>query len=87
MSGWRSSAGSIAKTYRISFDSAIRAVDEIGQVAAELARRPDISILAAGTLTVTSPAGGTADTVTELDLVLASRIDEIMPAYGGRPAD
>jgi 4a-hydroxytetrahydrobiopterin dehydratase len=83
--GWAGGTGGIRKTYEITYDAAIRAIDEIGQAAIELEHRPDIDLrFSSVTIFLTTHTAG--DTVTELDLHTARRLDEILSGYGAAPA-
>jgi 4a-hydroxytetrahydrobiopterin dehydratase len=79
--GWHGDTSGICRDYRIGYDDAIRAVAEIGRAAAELEHRPDIDIRW-DRLTVYLTTHTAGDVVTELDLVTASRIDEIAKNHG-----
>src|SRR5205823_10644802 len=79
LDGWQGDGREIARTAELpSFPAAIRVVDRVAEVAEEMDHHPDIDIRWR-TLTLrcsTHSAGG----VTELDLGLAGRIDEIIAA-------
>jgi 4a-hydroxytetrahydrobiopterin dehydratase len=79
LDGWTGDAREITRTAELpGFPAAIRVVDLVAEVAEELDHHPDIDIRWR-TLTFrcsTHSAGG----VTELDLRLAGRIDEIVAA-------
>ncbi|HEX6871830.1 MAG TPA: 4a-hydroxytetrahydrobiopterin dehydratase [Micromonosporaceae bacterium] len=74
---WSGDASAIRRTVALpSFGSAIRAVDDVAAVAEEMDHHPDIDIRWR-TLTfacATHAMGG----VTDLDLALARRIDEVV---------
>ena len=76
LDGWHGDTSGIAKTYAIGYDSAIRAVAEIGVAAVELEHRPDLDIRWAG-LTVYLTTHTAGNVVTELDMLTAARLDEI----------
>lgn len=79
--GWRTDMTAIWKTYAIAYDDAIKAVGEFGQAAVELEHRPDIDIRW-DRLTVHLTTHTAGDVVTELDFLLATRIDAIAAAHG-----
>jgi 4a-hydroxytetrahydrobiopterin dehydratase len=83
--GWAGDPSGIARTVALpSFPEAVAVVDRVAVVAEELDHHPDIDIRWRN-LTfrcATHSAGG----VTARDLDLASRIDEIVAAAGGRDA-
>jgi 4a-hydroxytetrahydrobiopterin dehydratase len=83
--GWAGDPSAIARTVALpSFPAAIRVVDQVAEVAEELDHHPDIDIRWRK-LTfrcATHSAGG----VTQWDLDLAGRIDEIVAAAGGQDA-
>ncbi len=80
LAGWVGDTRQIRKTYRVDYDTGIRMVGEIGEVAIELEHRPDIDIRWDGVLiTMTTHTAG--DVVTGLDFELARRIDEIAARY------
>ena len=82
--GWHGDTTGIGKDYAIGYDDAIRAVAEIGRAAIELEHRPDIDIRWAG-LRVWLTTHTAGDVVTELDFLLAARIDSIAAAFGATP--
>lgn len=81
LEGWRGDTAGIGKAYAIGYDDAVRAVGGIGQAAIELEHRPDIDIRW-DRLTVYLTTHTAGDVVTELDFLLAARIDEIAVAHG-----
>lgn len=81
LGGWHGDTAGIAKDYAVGYDTAIRIVAEIGQAAIELEHRPDIDIRWAR-LHVFMTTHTAGDVVTELDLLLAARIDDIAKAAG-----
>jgi 4a-hydroxytetrahydrobiopterin dehydratase len=85
LDGWHGATTGISKTYTISYDAAIQAVGEIGQAAIELEHRPDIDIRW-DRLTVYLTTHTAGDVVTELDFLLAERIDQITVAHGATTA-
>jgi 4a-hydroxytetrahydrobiopterin dehydratase len=85
MDGWHGDTTGIGNDYAIGYDDAIRAIAEIGQAAIELEHRPDIDIRWAG-LRVYLTTHTAGDVVTELDFLLAARIDAIARAHGGTAA-
>ncbi|MEV6980019.1 4a-hydroxytetrahydrobiopterin dehydratase [Sphaerisporangium sp. NPDC051017] len=78
--GWTGDTNQISKTYAVDYDTAIRIVADIGQAAIELEHRPDINIRwdQLHIFMTTHTAG---DVVTELDFLLAERIDQIIQAH------
>lgn len=83
--GWHGSTMGISKTYAIDYDEAIQAVGAIGLAAVELEHRPDIDIRW-DKLTVYLTTHTAGDVVTELDFLLAERIDQITAAHGATTA-
>jgi 4a-hydroxytetrahydrobiopterin dehydratase len=81
LDGWRGDAKEISRTVElVSFPAAIAVVDRVAEVAETLDHHPDIDIRWR-TLTfhcVTHSAGG----VTDYDIQLARRIDEIVGSAG-----
>jgi len=81
LDGWQGNGGAIRRTVELpTFIDAIRLVDRVAEAAEDLDHHPDIDIRWR-TLTftcVTHSAGG----VTDRDLSLAARIDEIVREAG-----
>jgi 4a-hydroxytetrahydrobiopterin dehydratase len=80
--GWTGDESAIARTVKLpSFPEAIAVVDRVATVAEEMDHHPDIDIRwrMVTFRCSTHSAGG----VTDLDLDLASRIDEIVGAAAG----
>jgi len=79
--GWHGDTNGISKDYRVDYDTAIQIVAEIGTAAVELAHRPDIDIRwdRLHVFMTTHTAG---DVVTELDFLLAARIDAMAAGHG-----
>jgi 4a-hydroxytetrahydrobiopterin dehydratase len=84
LEGWHGDTSGISKDYRVDYDTAIRVVAEIGKAAVALAHRPDIDIRwdRLHVFMTTHTAG---DVVTELDFLLAARIDAIAAGYEAEP--
>lgn len=80
LEGWRGTTGSISKDYRVGYDTAIRIVAEIGNAAIELEHRPDIDVRW-DQLHIHMTTHTAGDVVTELDFLLAARIDAIVHPY------
>ncbi|WP_326644069.1 4a-hydroxytetrahydrobiopterin dehydratase [Streptosporangium sp. NBC_01755] len=80
-SGWSGDTNEISKNYSIDYDSAMRAVAEIAQVAIELEHRPDIDIRW-DHLRIAMTTHTAGDVVTELDFLLAVRINKITQRHG-----
>lgn len=80
LEGWRGDTSGISKDYSLDYDTAIRAVAEIGKAAIELEHRPDIDIRwdRLHVFLTTHTAG---DVITELDFQLVARIDAIAATY------
>lgn len=85
LDGWYGTTAGISKVYAVGYDAAIEAVSEIGVAAIELEHRPDIDIRW-DRLTVYLTTHTAGDVVTELDFLLAARIDQITAAHGGATA-
>ncbi len=81
LEGWHGDTSGISKDYSVDYDTAVRIVAEIGKAAVELEHRPDIDIRwdRLHVFLTTHTAG---DVVTELDFLLAARIDTIVASYG-----
>ena len=75
--GWTGDTSQISKTYAVAYDTAIQIVAEIGEAARELQHRPDIDIRW-DHLHISMTTHTAGDFVTELDFLLAKRIDEIV---------
>jgi 4a-hydroxytetrahydrobiopterin dehydratase len=84
LDGWHGDTTGVTKAYAIAYDDAILAVAEIGQAAIELEHRPDIDIRW-DRLTVHLTTHTAGDVVTELDFLLADRVDQITSAHGAMP--
>lgn len=77
---WQQVGSEITRIYPVDYDTAIAAVAEIGQAAVELEHRPDLDIRwSALTVTMTTHTAG--DVLTELDFLLADRVDQIIARY------
>jgi 4a-hydroxytetrahydrobiopterin dehydratase len=85
LDGWHGDTGGISKDYRVDYDIAIRIVAEIGKAAIELEHRPDIDIRW-DRLRVFMTTHTAGDVVTELDFLLAARIDAIAAFHGAETA-
>jgi 4a-hydroxytetrahydrobiopterin dehydratase len=83
LEGWRGDTAGISKDYSIGYDAAIGMVAEIGRAAVELEHRPDLDIRW-DRLRVFMTTHTAGDVVTELDFLLASRIDRIAVAHGAQ---
>ena len=84
LDGWHGDTGGISKDYRVDYDTAIQIVAEIGKAAIELEHRPDIDIRW-DRLRIFMTTHTARDVVTELDLLLAARIDAIAASHGAKP--
>ncbi|MBV9381333.1 MAG: 4a-hydroxytetrahydrobiopterin dehydratase [Streptosporangiaceae bacterium] len=84
LDSWHGGTAGISKDYQVGYDDAIRIVGDVGKVAIELEHRPDIDIRwdRLHVFLTTHTAG---NVVTELDFLLASRIDAIAAAHGATP--
>jgi len=82
--GWSGDATEIRRGFSVGYDTAIRIVGEVGQVAVELEHRPDIDIRW-DVLHFSMTTHTAGDVVTELDFQLAERIDAVADRYGARP--
>lgn len=81
--GWSGDASALSRTVEFAgFPEAIRVVDRVAEVAEELNHHPDIDVRWRSVTfrCATHSAGG----VTQKDLDLASRIDDIVASAGGR---
>ena len=84
LEGWHGNTGGIGKDYQIDYDTAIRIVADIGKAAIDLEHRPDIDIRW-DRLHVHLTTHTAGDVVTELDFLLAARIDAIASSHGAKP--
>ncbi len=82
--GWSGSTAGISKTFAVGYDDAIQIVTEVGAAAIELEHRPDIDIRW-DRLSFAMTTHTAGDVVTELDFILAQRIDRIAAAHGAKP--
>lgn len=81
LGGWRGDTAGITKDYPIGWDNAIQVATAIGKAATELEHRPDLDVRWEG-LRVFMTTHTAGDVVTELDLLMAARIDQIVTATG-----
>jgi len=78
--GWQGDTRGIWKDYAIDYDDAVIAVAGIGNEAIELEHRPDIDVRW-GRLRIFLTTHTAGDVVTELDLLMAGRLDAIVAAH------
>ncbi len=81
LNGWSGDTTQISKAYAVGYDTAMQIVAEIAKVAIELEHRPDIDIRW-DNLRVVMTTHTAGDVVTELDFLLAERIDQIAQHHG-----
>jgi 4a-hydroxytetrahydrobiopterin dehydratase len=79
--GWEGDISGIGKDYPIGWDTAAAITPQVAALAVELEHRPDLDIRWTGlhVFLTTHTAG---DVVTELDLMMAARLDAIASASG-----
>ncbi|GGK74063.1 hypothetical protein Sme01_33460 [Sphaerisporangium melleum] len=80
LTGWTGDTKQITKSYQVNYDTAIKIVTDIGKAAIELEHRPDITIRWAE-LQISMTTHTAGDAVTELDFLLAERIDQIVQRH------
>jgi pterin-4a-carbinolamine dehydratase len=78
--GWHGDTTGISRDYPVGWDAAAVMVTDILPLAVELEHRPDLDIRWPG-LHVFLTTHTAQDTVTELDLVTAARLDAIAAAH------
>lgn len=83
--GWSGDTREIAKTFNVDHDNTPRIFAEVWKAADELEHHPDIDVRWE-TLRFTMTTHTAGDVVTELDFLLADRIDAIAAAHGAGPA-
>jgi 4a-hydroxytetrahydrobiopterin dehydratase len=83
-SGWSGGTAGIRKSFAVGYDDAIQIVTEVAAAAIELEHRPDIDIRW-DRLSFAMTTHTAGDVVTELDFLLAQRIDWIAAAHGAEP--
>lgn len=82
LAGWEGTTAGISKTYPIGWDEAAAVIVDIIPAAIELEHRPDLDIRWGG-LTVHLVTHTAQDVVTELDLITAERLDQIVARRNG----
>jgi 4a-hydroxytetrahydrobiopterin dehydratase len=83
--GWSGDTKQISRTYAVDYDTAMLIVAEIARIAIELEHRPDIDIRW-DRLHIAMTTHTAGDVVTELDFLLADRIDQVVQQHGGSTA-
>lgn len=83
--GWTGDTEEIEKTFNVEYHAGVAIVVEVAQAAIELEHHPDIDIRW-DTLRFAITTHTAGDVVTELDFLLADRIDTIASAHGAMPA-
>jgi 4a-hydroxytetrahydrobiopterin dehydratase len=79
--GWTGDTEEIEKTFDVDYHAGVAIVVEVAQVAIELEHHPDIDIRW-DTLRFAITTHTAGDVVTELDFLLADRIDTIATTHG-----
>jgi 4a-hydroxytetrahydrobiopterin dehydratase len=85
LDGWDGDTNGIAKTYRVAYDEAIGFVGAIGTLAVDMEHRPDLDVRW-DTLKVAMTTHTAGDVVTELDLAMAKRLDELAAEHDATTA-
>lgn len=83
--GWTGDTQEITKTFDVAYHAAVAIIVEVARAAIELVHHPDIDLRwdKLRFMVTTHTAG---DRVTELDFLLADRIDTIAAQHGAAPA-
>lgn len=81
-SGWAGDTNEIEKTFSIEYHAGVATIVEVARVAIELEHHPDIDVRW-DTLRFAITTHTAGDQVTELDFLLADRIDAIAANHGG----
>jgi 4a-hydroxytetrahydrobiopterin dehydratase len=84
--GWSGDTEEITKTFDVEYHAGVATIIDVAQAAIELEHHPDIDLRwdKLRFMITTHTAG---DVVTELDFLLADRIDAIAAEHGATPAD
>jgi 4a-hydroxytetrahydrobiopterin dehydratase len=84
--GWTGDTQEITETFDVEYHAGVAIIVDVAQAALELAHHPDIDLRwdKLRFIVTTHTAG---DVVTELDFLLADRIDTIATEHGATPAD
>jgi 4a-hydroxytetrahydrobiopterin dehydratase len=84
--GWTGDTEEITKTFDVEYHAAVAVIVEVAHAAIELEHHPDVDLRwdELRFMITTHTAG---DKVTELDFLLADRIDTIAARHGARPVD
>lgn len=82
--GWSGDTSRLEKTFHVHYDTAMHIVGDIATAAVELEHRPDIDIRW-DSLRIVMTTHTSGDIVTELDFLLADRIDAIAAEHGAVP--
>jgi 4a-hydroxytetrahydrobiopterin dehydratase len=82
--GWTGNTEEITKTFEIEYHAGVATIVDVAQAAIELEHHPDIDLRwdKLRFIITTHTAG---DVVTELDFLLADRIDTIAATHGATP--
>jgi 4a-hydroxytetrahydrobiopterin dehydratase len=83
--GWTGDTSEIERTFSVEYHAGVAAVVEVADAAIELEHHPDIDIRW-DTLRFAVTTHTAGDQVTELDFLLADRIDAIAAAHGATTA-
>jgi 4a-hydroxytetrahydrobiopterin dehydratase len=83
--GWTGDTQEIAKTFDVEYHAGVDIIVEVAQAAIELEHHPDLDLRWDKLrFSITTHTAG--DVVTELDFLLAERIDQIAAKHGAAPA-
>jgi 4a-hydroxytetrahydrobiopterin dehydratase len=83
--GWTGDTQEITKTFDVEYHAGVATIVDVAQAAIELEHHPDID-LRWDTLRFIITTHTAGDVVTELDFLLADRIDTIAAEHGATPA-
>ena len=84
--GWTGTTAEITKTFDVEYHAGVATIVDVAQAAIQLEHHPNIDLRwdKLRFIITTHTAG---DVVTELDFLLADRIDTIAATHGATPAD
>lgn len=84
--GWTGDTDEITKTFHVEYHAGVDIIAEVAQAAIDLEHHPDIDLRwdKLRFMITTHTAG---DKVTELDFLLADRIDNIAAQHGATPVN
>ena len=83
--GWTGDTREITKTFDVEYHAGVATIVDVAEAAIELEHHPDVD-LRWDTLRFNITTHTAGDVVTELDFLLADRIDTIASGHGATPA-